>query len=81
MTLAEFEDDTDQSDVDVGELCGVAASTINRLRRKRMRASVELSLQIERGTKGRVRAEDLPLTRRTRLSLATLRGQLSETAA
>ncbi|OFW99267.1 MAG: hypothetical protein A3E78_11820 [Alphaproteobacteria bacterium RIFCSPHIGHO2_12_FULL_63_12] len=76
MTLTQYEKVNGKSDVQVAEKCGLATSTINRLRRRRMHASLELSLQIERGLDGDVRAEELPLTPETRAALAALRLQM-----
>ena len=56
-----------------GGLSGTSQSTINRLRRKTRRASLELSLAIEAATGGLVRAEHLPLSRRTRRALRGVR--------
>ena len=48
-------------------------STINRLRKKTRRASLELSLAIEAATGGLVRAESLPLSKQTRMALRSVR--------
>ena len=54
-------------------LSGTNQSTINRLRQKTRRASLELSLAIEAACGGLVRAEDLPLSKRTRRALKGVR--------
>ena len=53
--------------------CRTSQSTINRLRNKRRKAGLALALRIEAATDGQVRAEDLPMTRKTRESLRILR--------
>jgi DNA-binding transcriptional regulator YdaS (Cro superfamily) len=50
-------------------------STVNRLRNRKLRASLVLALRIEEATNGQVRAEDLPLTPRTRAALRSLRSR------
>lgn len=48
-------------------------STINRLRKRTRRASIELALAIEAATGGAVHAEDLPLSRATLRALKRIR--------
>lgn len=53
------------------------AASLNRLRHRRRFASLEFALAIERATGGEVKAEELPLTGRTRVMLATFRAASS----
>lgn len=48
--------------------------SINRLRRKAMRASLPLALRIESATGGQVGAERVPMTREAQRALRVLRG-------
>ena len=51
-------------------------STINRLRKKTRRASLELALAVEDAADGMVTAEELPLSKRTRRALRRIRQSL-----
>ncbi len=53
---------------------GCHPSTISRIRRGRRKASLTLALTIEQVTGGDVKAEDLPLSKRTRAILRAIRG-------
>ena len=55
--------------------CSTSQTTIHRLKRRQQRARLELALAIERATDGRVRAEEVPLTRASRRTLELLRSR------
>ena len=54
-------------------LAGTGQPTINRLRRGDRTASLGLAFRIERATDGQVRAEDVPLSKKSRRDLRLLR--------
>jgi hypothetical protein len=56
---------------------GCHPSTISRIRRGRKKASLPLALTIEQVSGGEVKAETLPLSKRTRAILRTLRESVS----
>lgn len=58
----------------LAELASTHQSTINRLRRRKAKADLELALRIETATAGIVRAEALPITSRCRSMLKLIRG-------
>lgn len=58
-----------------------AQSTINRLRHRKRRASLELALAIEAVVGGLVTAEELPLSKRTRRALRGVRNLSRLTAS
>ena len=56
----------------------IAIASLFRIKRRQRTTSVGTALAIERATAGVVRAEELPLTRRTRKGLKEMRANLSE---
>ena len=56
---------------------GCHPSTVSRIRRKKKKASLSLALAIESITDGMVTAEELPLTKRSRALLKTMRGRVA----
>ena len=75
MTIDAFLKTTGWTEKHLGLLCKppVRQHTINRLRRRERKASLDVALGIERATEGRVGADEVPLSKRTRRALDQLR--------
>ena len=63
----------DLNDAAAGAVLGIETSMVTKLRNRTRNASMMLSLQIERRSHGKVRAEELPISKKTRAALKALR--------
>lgn len=64
---------TDWTQDALADAVGVDQSTISRVAYRKRNASLQLALQIEAATEGKVKAEDVPMSRRARRALRDLR--------
>ena len=75
VKLDRFFEETGWAEEQLAAAVRVRQSMINRLRRAKRQASLELALRIEDATGGRVRAEEVPMAKATRQSLRTIRAR------
>lgn len=74
MTLDRLFETTDWTEERLAKAAKVGQPTINRLRNQKRTASLGLALRIEEATGGKVRAQDLPLSKQATRDLKMVRG-------
>jgi len=73
VTLERFFTESGWTEEQLAAAARIDQSTVNRIRRRVRKVSVGLALRIEAATGGRVRADELPMTKGTQQALSVVR--------